>query len=114
MAAFNNTAVMDIISSKWALPIVQVLSYGVKRHSELTRSLPTITQKVLTETLRKLERSGAVERRVYPVVPPQVEYKLTPIGVDLLELSAILASWINDHDDAIKRAQKSYDCRKKM
>lgn len=110
----QGAVVSDLLAGKWTLIIVQVLDADVKRHSELCRSLPNVTQKVLTETLRKLERSGVVDRRVYPTVPPQVEYKLTPIGLDLLKLSDVLSDWVDIHEEEINRAQKSYDRRKKL
>lgn len=105
--------VADILASKWTLPVVHILGTGVKRHSELHRSLPDITQKVLTETLRKLERSGFVERRVYPTVPPQVEYQLSELGRNLGKLSGVLSEWIDIHQEDIRRAQRAYDRRNK-
>lgn len=69
--------VLDILSSKWATRIVKVLDDDARRFSEIQKALPDTKQKVLTETLRKLERSGIIDRRAYPAIPPQVEYKLT-------------------------------------
>lgn len=106
--------ILDILSSKWATHIIQTLNDGTKRFSEVQKALPDTKQKVLTETLRKLERSGIVDRRVYATVPPQVEYKLTPLGLDLLKLSCILSDWVGLHTEELKRAQKSYDRRSKI
>ena len=85
------------------------LSGDTKRHSELAKCLPGITQKVLTETLREMERTGIVERSVYPVVPPKVEYRLTEIGLELLKLSQEFASWFDAHHENIHKAKRIYD-----
>ena len=103
--------VLDILSSKWATRIVKVLDDDTKRFSEIQKALPDTKQKVLTETLRKLERSGIIDRRAYPTIPPQVEYKLTSIGLNLLKLSGVLSEWVDIHANDIERAQKSYDRR---
>ena len=108
----NYTA--SLLSRKWTLPIVRALDVNTKRHSELYKELPKITQKVLTETLREMERSGLVERAVYPTVPPQVEYKLTPIGLGLLKLSTTFNEWFDMHGDDIHQCQRSYDRRGKL
>ena len=85
------------------------LNDDTKRHSELAKCLPGITQKVLTETLREMERTGIVERSVYPVVPPKVEYRLTEIGLELLKLSQEFASWFGAHHENIHKAKRIYD-----
>lgn len=103
----------DILNSKWGLSITSVLGTNTLRFSELQKALPQTRQKVLTETLRKLERNGIIDRRAYPTIPPQVEYKLTPLGLDLLKLSGVLSEWVDIHADEIKRAQQSYDRRNK-
>ena len=74
-----------------------VISDGVKRYSELQRQIPDVTKKMLTQTLRTLERDGLVERTVYPVVPPKTEYRLTPLGLRFLEPIAALAEWAKSH-----------------
>lgn len=73
----------SIISNKWKTIILRELMMGVKRYNELTRSVKGISAKVLTQNLRELERDGIVERKVYPVVPPKVEYSLTDKGHEL-------------------------------
>jgi DNA-binding HxlR family transcriptional regulator len=70
----------EAISGKWSPLVVMALKDGKKRHGELRRELGDISQKMLIQTLRGLERNGLVERKVYPVVPPKVEYSLTPSG----------------------------------
>ena len=78
---------VGLLARKWTLEIAVALSSETMRHSEIARCLPGITQKVLTETLREMERTGIVEREVYPIVPPRVEYRLTGVGIELLKLS---------------------------
>lgn len=102
-----------LLSRKWTLRIVKVLSGGVKRRSELSKLLPDVTQKVLTETLREMERVGIIERSVYPTVPPHVEYGLTVVGLGLISLSNEFASWFDAHYDDMYKAQKVYDRRYK-
>lgn len=98
-----------LLARKWTLKITLALNEDTKRHSEIARCLPGITQKVLTETLREMERTGIVEREVYPVVPPKVEYKLTSVGVELLQLSHELTTWFDTHHDNIHKAIRVYD-----
>lgn len=76
--------ISDIISGKWTMPIICVLQKDTLRYNAIEKALPSITQRALTITLRKLERNGMLDRYVYPSVPPQVEYKLTPLGLELL------------------------------
>lgn len=100
---------VGLLARKWTLRIAVVLSDGTKRHSEIARGLPGITQKVLTETLREMERTGIVERSIYPIVPPKVEYKLTKIGVELLKLSREFATWFDNHHENIHKAKRIFD-----
>ncbi len=100
---------VGLLARKWTLRIAVTLNDDTKRHSELAKCLPGITQKVLTETLREMERTGIVERFVYPVVPPRVEYKLTEVGLELLKLSKEFASWFDTHHENIHKAKKIYD-----
>ena len=100
---------VGLLARKWTLKIAVALSEDTKRHSEIARCLPGITQKVLTETLREMERTGIVERAIYPIVPPKVEYKLTSVGVGLLKLSHEFAAWFDTHHDIIHRAKRTYD-----
>lgn len=72
--------VLEILANKWTMLIIRVLSRGTHRYKQLERQIGGVTQKMLIQTLRQLEEDGLVERTVYPVVPPQVEYSLTPLG----------------------------------
>ncbi len=82
-----------VIGGRWKIPILYHLFQGVKRFSELQHSLDGISQKVLTQQLREMERHGVVHRKVYPEVPPKVEYSLTPLGETLKPVIEELCKW---------------------
>jgi DNA-binding HxlR family transcriptional regulator len=92
----------DLIGDRWTSTVLFVISDGVKRYSELQKQIPDVTKKMLTQTLRTLERDGLVERTVYPVVPPKTEYRLTPLGLRFLEPIAALAEWAKSHQKDLK------------
>ena len=98
-----------LLSRRWTLRIVIALSTGVKRRSELSRLLPGVTQKVLTETLREMERTGMIERIIFPTIPPHVEYPLTIVGSGLLRLSSEFATWFDAHHEDTRKSQRIYD-----
>jgi DNA-binding HxlR family transcriptional regulator len=110
-AACKIKDILDRIGDKWSLAVIHQISTSTKRFTELLRITPGISQRMLTATLRGLERDGLVERTVYPVVPPKVEYRLTPMGMTLLETVCVLMSWAYDHTDAIDAARAAYDNR---
>jgi DNA-binding HxlR family transcriptional regulator len=85
--------ILDIIGNKWSVIIIYCLAYQTRRYKQLERKIEGISQKVLTQTLRKLEQNGLVKRKVYPAVPAQVEYSLTPLGETLVEPLSLLAEW---------------------
>lgn len=97
------------IGDKWTLLIVRELGQGPLRFSALKRRLGSISQKMLTATLRNLERDGMVSRTVTPATPPQVEYALTAMGHDLFRPITALAEWTITHADAIDAARQAYD-----
>ncbi len=99
---------IDAISGKWTVLIVHILSGKTMRHSELQRAVGGISQKVLTETLRELERNGIVARRVYPVVPPRVEYSLTPLGRSLTRVLDEVCLWARKHYLEVGQAREQY------
>lgn len=101
--------VIDAISGKWTVLVVYVLSERTLRHSELQRVVGGVSQKVLTQTLRNLERHGVVKRTVYPVVPPQVEYSLTRLGKSLVGVLSGVCMWARDHYEEVDVARKRYD-----
>jgi DNA-binding HxlR family transcriptional regulator len=89
--------VLDRIADKWTALIIQVLAQGTKRYATLQREIGGISQKMLTQTLRSLERDGLVQRTVHPVVPPKVEYTLTRLGRTLIEPLQGLCRWSEKH-----------------
>jgi len=100
--------ILNRVGDKWSVFIVVLLGDEPKRFSELKRTIGGISQRVLTVTLRGLERDGMVKRTVYPTNPPQVEYALTPLGRSLLKPVSALALWAQGHKEAIGRARDSY------
>jgi DNA-binding HxlR family transcriptional regulator len=84
---------LDVIGGRWKVPILWHLLQGTLRFSELRRALPGVTQKMLTQQLRELERAGVVRRRVYPQVPPKVEYSLTDRGQTLKPVVDAMCKW---------------------
>src|SRR3981081_1283612 len=85
--------ILDRIADKWSLLVIYVLADGTRRFSELRREIDGISQRMLTLTLRQLEREGLVTRTVFPVVPPRVDYELTPLGSTLLDTIQSLVAW---------------------
>ncbi|GHC80404.1 transcriptional regulator [Nocardiopsis terrae] len=101
--------VLDRIGDKWSVLIVVELARGVHRFRQLQRAVPGISQRMLTLTVRRLERDGLVTRTVHPTVPPQVEYELTAMGHSLTHLVRALADWSAEHRDAIAQARQEWD-----
>jgi len=101
--------VLSRIGDKWSMLIVQCLADGRQRFSELKRAIPTISQRMLTLTLRGLERDGLVSRTVTPSIPPRVDYELTALGVSLRAPVCALSQWALAHIDAIHEAQVAFD-----
>jgi DNA-binding HxlR family transcriptional regulator len=100
---------LDLIADKWVIAVLYVLSEGTKRYGELQREIGEISQRMLTRTLRDLERNGLIERKVYPVVPPMVEYSLTSLGETLNGVLKSLCDWSNENFDAVEAARGEYD-----
>ncbi|MEX2446785.1 MAG: helix-turn-helix domain-containing protein [Dehalococcoidia bacterium] len=101
--------VFDRVGDKWSVLVIHLLGGGTKRFSELRRSIDGISQRMLTVTLRGLERDGMVSRKVYAEVPPRVEYALTPLGETLLETVCSLVTWAESHTTDIDEARVRYD-----
>jgi DNA-binding HxlR family transcriptional regulator len=100
---------LDRIGDKWTVLILGALAEGrPRRFSELRRHVGGVSEKMLTQTLRGLERDGLVVRTVYPEVPPHVEYSLTGLGTTLLEPIAALTRWANEHMDDVVEARQAY------
>ena len=103
--------VLDVIADKWSTLIVGLLANQTLRFTELQRHIGGISQKMLTQTLRNLERDGLVQRIVYAQVPPRVEYALTPLGQTLRESITAIIKWSENHIDDVITARQSYDRR---
>lgn len=96
-AACPSRQVLDRISDKWTSLVIFALQNETMRYGALQRRIGGVSQKMLTQTLRSLEDDGLVERRVYPVVPPMVEYSLTPLGRTLIEPLSAVCRWAEKH-----------------
>jgi DNA-binding HxlR family transcriptional regulator len=103
------SAILARVGDKWTVLVVRQIGDGPRRFSEIRRALGSISQKMLTTTLRGLERDGFVSRTVFPTVPPRVEYELTALGRDLLVPVRALGEWAVKNADRIERAQRAYD-----
>ena len=101
--------ILDRIGDKWSLYIVAMLANGPQRFNELKRSIEGISQRMLTLTLRGLERDGLITRTMFPTIPPRVDYELTDMGRTLLEPVMALVNWANENQVAIAEAHKRFD-----
>ncbi|MBF5038788.1 helix-turn-helix transcriptional regulator [Methylophilus sp. 13] len=108
-AACPTRLMLNRIADKWTVLVLGLLENETKRFSTLQREIGGISQKMLTQTLRGLERDGLIARTVYPEVPPRVEYKMTPLGNTLVGLLAALRDWSETHMDEVLQAQRDYD-----
>ena len=103
--------VLDDVSDKWAILVITALKEGTLRFTELRRTIPDVSQKMLTQTLRKLERDGYLDRAVTPSIPPKVAYSLTPLGKSLVAHLEPLAAWALNHRGEVAKARAEYDAR---
>src|SRR5512139_595254 len=101
--------VLSRVGDKWTVLVVSALGEGPKRFNELRRALGSISQRMLTLTLRGLERDGLVTRTVFPTIPPRVDYELTRLGRSLLEPVNGIGLWARQHQDAIEDARRRFD-----
>jgi DNA-binding HxlR family transcriptional regulator len=101
--------VLDRVGDKWSSLILLSLRDGEKRFGVLRREIPDISQRMLTETLRNLQRDGFISRTVLATTPPSVLYALTPLGYSLQDALAGLASWSKSNHDAIRAARQAFD-----
>jgi DNA-binding HxlR family transcriptional regulator len=101
--------VLARVGDKWTVLVVGVLGEGPKRFNELRRALGSISQRMLTLTLRGLERDGLVTRTVFPTIPPRVDYALTKLGHSLLDPVSQLGLWARQHRSAIEQARRRFD-----
>jgi DNA-binding HxlR family transcriptional regulator len=103
--------VLTLVGDKWSVLVITLLGGGTRRFMELSRDVEGISQRMLTLTLRRLERDGLVRRTVYPTVPPRVEYALTALGRTLLEPVRSLGRWAAAHRADIDAARRHFDQR---
>lgn len=103
--------VLGQIGDKWSLLVITHLKFGQHRFSELLNALPDISQRMLTQTLRKLEREGLVLRTVTPTIPPRVDYELTDLGRSLLKPLQTLSMWAVKQRAEIEKARGLYDSK---
>jgi DNA-binding HxlR family transcriptional regulator len=102
---------LDRIADKWTALIIGLLEDKPQRFSELNKQIEGISQKMLTQTLRSLERDGLIQRTIYAAVPPRVEYNLTPLGKTLCAPLTAIRDWAETYIDEVGTAQATYDAR---
>lgn len=103
--------ILDRVGDKWSVLVMNLLAAGPKRYSELHRAIDGISQRMLTLTLRGLERDGLVHRTVTPTSPPRVDYELTRVGETLCGPVHALIAWAEEHRDHVAKSQLDYDTR---
>ena len=101
--------VLDRVGDKWSVLVIVLLGQRTHRFNELHRAIEAISQRMLTLTVRALERDGLVKRTVFPTVPPRVDYELTDLGRTLLVPLGALSAWANDHRGDIQAAREKHD-----
>lgn len=107
--------VLDRVGDKWSILVISILGEGgTLRFNELNSVIGTISQKMLTVTLKTLEADGLVSRKIYPQVPPRVEYTLTPLGESLLPAMSLLVDWAMQNMSAIRASREEYSSRKEL
>jgi DNA-binding HxlR family transcriptional regulator len=103
--------ILDRIADKWSLLAIALLEGRTMRFTELQRAIDGVSHRMLTVTLRQLERDGLVRRTVHPVVPPRVDYELTPLGSTLHATIQALVTWTEEHQHEVATARSEYDAR---
>jgi DNA-binding HxlR family transcriptional regulator len=101
--------VLARVGDKWSVLVVSALGNGPKRFNEIRRGLGSISQRMLTLTLRGLERDGLVKRTVFPTIPPRVDYELTALGCSLLKPVNDIADWARSNRAAMEKARERFD-----
>ena len=112
----NCRVVADVVArigDKWTVYVVRLLSDGTMRFNEIKRAIPAISQRMLTLTLRGLERDGLVVRTVYPTIPPRVDYELTELGRTLIETLRELGDWALANRAKVEKARAAFDKKEK-
>jgi DNA-binding HxlR family transcriptional regulator len=112
VATCPTRTVLETIADKWATLVIDLLGQRLQRFGALRRAIGGISQKLLTQTVRDLERDGLVARRVYPTTSPSVEYALTPLGVTLAEPLGALRAWAERNIEQVLAARSAFDARR--
>jgi DNA-binding HxlR family transcriptional regulator len=99
---------LDVLHGKWKVHLIFLMARGIHRHSRLLESLPGVSKKVMTDSLRAMECAGVVERKVFAEVSPRVEYSLTPLGWTMTEPLIALSDWGAEHGDDVAEARRHY------
>jgi len=105
--------VLSRIGDKWTVYVVRLLSDGSMRFNEIKRAIPAISQRMLTLTLRGLERDGLVTRTIYPTIPPRVDYELTDLGRTLIATLMALGDWALANRANVEKARAAFDAKEK-
>ena len=105
--------VLSRIGDKWTVYVVRLLSDGSMRFNEIKRAIPAISQRMLTLTLRGLERDGLVTRTIYPTIPPRVDYELTDLGRTLIATLMTLGDWALSNRTNVEKARAAFDAKEK-
>lgn len=111
--ALQSQDAVELLSDKWRITLLHLLTPGPQRTNTLQKAISRISPKVLTETLRGMERDGLISRKLYPNVPPRVEYQLTEMGSSVIEPLKTLCHWAEAHAEERDRARREFDARKK-
>ncbi|WP_229068406.1 helix-turn-helix domain-containing protein [Actinoplanes sp. DH11] len=111
LAGCPTRELLSTLTDKWAALVIAALSGGPQRHSELAHRIAGVSQKMLTQTLRTLERDGLVTRTVTAAVPVRVDYELTPLGRDLVPVMTAIKTWAEAHMDRVFEARARFDTR---
>jgi DNA-binding HxlR family transcriptional regulator len=111
LAGCPTRELLSTLTDKWAALVIAALADGPHRHSELARRIAGVSQKMLTQTLRTLERDGLLTRTVTASVPARVDYELTPLGQDLLPVMSAIKTWAETNMDRVFEARARYDAR---
>ncbi|MDQ1494959.1 MAG: hypothetical protein QOG69_1442 [Actinomycetota bacterium] len=109
VAACPSRQLLDRLADKWVALALAALADGERRYSELSRAIAGVSQKMLTQTLRNLERDGIVLRSITPAVPVRVDYRLTPLGTSLLPVVAAIKDWAEQNMDQVLTARERFD-----
>src|SRR5579864_4001534 len=112
--ALQSRHAVELLSDKWRIVVLHVLTPGALRTSQLQRAIHVVSPKMLTQTLRGLERDGLIERRVGSVVPARVEYELTGMGESVIPLLRDLCRWAKAHSEARDTARKRFDAHQQQ